>query len=213
MLYLLEVEYDILAARMKQIVEECKAFENMSPVLAFIIQALIEHLLRDCRITLCQWVTFEVIPATMTSIENEVPGEDNVNLHTIISIKSCWLNVACASSFICVPEGPKGSLLVAARTFVCISEYPLVLRKTVHLHSAKHVLDSTCVLLDRHCQRWTVTDSPLRKRRNTYVLVLCGTIDGSACVGQRAQRFEGRHACCWLLYALLRQMCCRLVAG
>jgi hypothetical protein len=40
-------------------------------------------------------------------------------------LRTDWLYVSWAISFICVPEGPHGSLDVASRTFACTSEYPV----------------------------------------------------------------------------------------
>lgn len=68
----------------------------MTPVLALVVQALIEHL-HDF---------YKVVSNNTKSTIVKAMGS-----------KTYWLYVSWAISFICVPDGPQGSFEVASLTF------------------------------------------------------------------------------------------------
>lgn len=93
---LTEVEHAVVAPGVKAVVEEGERFEDMTPVLALVVEPLVKHL-HDL---------------------HKVGSARQQGL----ALETYWLYVSAAISLIWVPEGPHASFEVASRTLVCTSE-------------------------------------------------------------------------------------------
>lgn len=93
---------------MKAIVQDLQRLENMTPILALVVQSLVQHFhnLEEIR-----WAAGEI--GSVWASPTPKKRKEKKRKNGIIAARAYLPNVKAAISAISVPVGPQGSLLVA----------------------------------------------------------------------------------------------------